>query len=173
MGIFTEFFAATPAELESMSLDWGPAPPPPRPVQQYTAGFLGFGRKPVGEPVTPEPYGPTLPCVQTSGILTTALGMLDQFVTGTLYDDLDAAGALDPTTSTDDANVIPLRRELRDGLAALPATRIGPLAREWGEDEELNWRGDFEDLEDLVRELVELARLAVSTGRELYLWVHL
>lgn len=124
------------------------------------------------------PLGPTLPAVQSKGILNTQLGMLDQFVTGTPHDELVEAGAIDAIArdnGEDGPWVFPVRTELRDGLAGLPERRIAEVARQWGEDEEIGATDeeDFVALEDLIGDLTELARTAVETQRDLYLWASL
>ncbi len=178
MGVLTDFFAATPKELADLSIEWGPVPPEPEPPKTK-GGFFGFGKKPAPVPDDPlEPYGPTLPAVQSKGILNTQLGMLDQFVTGTPYETLEETGAIDEIArdaGEDGPWVFPVRRELRDGLAALEPGRIPALARQWGEDEELaaTEPEEFEALEELVGELSDLARNASESGRDLYLWVSL
>ena len=177
MGVLTDFFAATPDELVSMAIEWGPTPPPPEPPKA-TGGFLGFGKK---QPVVDgplEPLGPTLPAVQSKGILNTQLGTLDQFVTGTPYETLEQSGAIDAVArdnGDDGPWVFPLRRELRDALASLPDSRIAEVAQQWGEDEEISATDpeDFAALRDLIRELTGLAQTAAETDRDLYLWASL
>src|SRR5512143_2182298 len=123
MSVLTDFFAATPEELDSMAIDWGPVPPPPQPPKAK-GGFLGFGKKQPVQDGPLEPLGPTLPAVQSKGILTTQLGTLDQFVTGTPYEELEQSGELHKIVRSSERKdgpcVFPLRRELRDGLANLP-----------------------------------------------------
>jgi hypothetical protein len=178
MGILTDFFAATPQELADLVIEWGPVPPEPEPPKAK-GGLFGFGKKPAPVPDGPlEPYGPTLPAVQAKGILNTQLGMLDQFVTGTSYAHLVEMGAIDALVR--DAGeqgpwVFPVRRELRDGLASLDAGRGRAIARQWGEDEELGATDpeEFAALETLVGDLSGLARSAVDTDRDLYLWASL
>lgn len=177
MGVLTDFFAATPDELASLAIEWGPMPPDPEPPKAR-GGFLGFGRKQPVEEAPLEPLGPTLPAVRSTGILNTQLGTLDQFVTGTPYATLEASGTIDAIVRDNGDEgpwVFPLRRELRDGLAALVEPRLGEVARQWGQDQEIG-ATDAEEvaaLRDLVGELTELARTAVATHRDLYLWASL
>ena len=177
MGVLTDFFAATPAELTSMSIEWGPVPPPPQPPKAK-GGFFGLGKKPEPEPGPMAPLGPTLPAVQAKGILNTQLGMLDQFVTGTPYETLEQMGVLDTIARDNGENgpwVFPIRREVRDALASLDGSRIREVARQWGEDEEMSASSpeDFEAITALVGELKELASTATQAGRDLYLWASL
>ena len=177
MGVLTDFFAATPDELDAMAIEWGPMPPPPEPPRAK-GGFLGFGKKPVVVDGPLEPLGPTLPAVRSKGILNTQLGTLDQFVTGTPYEELEDMGAIDAIArdgGDDGPWVFPLRRELRDALASLPEGRVRDIAQQWGEDEEIGATDaeDFAALRDLVADLTGLARTAVETGRDLFLWASL
>ena len=123
MSVVTDFFAATPDELASMAIDWGPMPPPPQPPKAK-GGLFGFGRKQPVQDGPLDPRGPTLPTVESTSILTTQLGTLDQFVTGTPYDELEQSGKLHDIVRSSERKdgpvVFPVRRELRDGLANLP-----------------------------------------------------
>src|SRR5207249_3704388 len=151
-----------------------PPPPPPK----AAGGFFGFGKKQPVQDAPLEPLGPTLPAVQSKGILNTQVGTLDQFVTGTPYETLEHAGAIVAIARDNGENgpwVFPLHRELRDALAALPDARIGEIARLWGEDEEIRATDadEFAALGELVRQLTGLARTAIQTNRDLYLWASL
>ena len=177
MGVLTDFFAATPQELADLAIEWGPVPPDPEPPKA-TGGFLGFGKKQPVQDGPLEPRGPTLPAVQSKGILDTQVGTLDQFVTGTPYETLEASGAIGKIVrdaGEDGPWVFPIRTELRDGLANLDPTRIPAIARSWGEDEEIAAADEeeFEALEALIADLVDLARTARESGRDLYLWASL
>ncbi len=44
MAVLTEYFAANQAELAALSIEWGPAPPPPQPPKAK-GGFLGLGKR--------------------------------------------------------------------------------------------------------------------------------
>jgi hypothetical protein len=177
MGVLTDFFAADPDELAAMAIAWGPMPPPPQ-APKPKGGLFGFGRKPVVQEAPLEPLGPTLPAVQSKGILNTQVGTLDQFVTGTPYETLEQSGAIDAIArdnGEDGPWVFPLRRELRDALAALPESGVAEIARRWGEDEEMSATGpeEFAALRDLINELRGLAATAVATDRDLFLWASL
>jgi hypothetical protein len=177
MGVLTDFFAANPDELAAMAIEWGPVPPPAQPPKPK-GGLFGFGRKPVVQDVPLPPLGPTLPAVQSKGILNTHLGVLDQFVTGTPYATLEASGVLDAIVrdnGRDGPWVFLVRRELRDALAGLAGGRIGEIAQQWGEDEEMGATGpdEFDALSELIQELASLAKTAVATDRDLYLWASL
>ncbi len=125
-----------------------------------------------------DPYGPTLPSIQVTGLLEIAAGMLDQYVTGTPYETIEEVGRIHHAVrdnGTDGPWVFPLRREFRDGLARLPPDRVAPVARQWGEDAEVHASGpdEFAALESFVRELIALAKTAETSDRDLYLWVSL
>jgi hypothetical protein len=177
MGVLTDFFAATPDELAALAIEWGPMPPPPEPPKAK-GGFLGFGKKQPVQDGPLEPLGPTLPTVQSKGILNTQLGTLDQFVTGTSYEALEQSGAIDAVVRQDGDDgpwVFPVRRELRDALVDLSHARVPEVARQWGEDEEIGATAgeEFAALRDLISDLRDLAKTAVSTDRDLYLWASL
>jgi CubicO group peptidase (beta-lactamase class C family) len=151
-----------------LSIEWGPMPPPPQPPKAK-GGLFGFGKKQTVQDVPLVPLGPTLPTVQSQGILNVQIGTLDQFVTGTPYDTLQQSGAIDAIArdgGRDGAVVFPLRRELRDGLANLPEARVAEVARQWGEDEEIGATDgeEFAALRDLVSDLTRLAQSAVAAG---------
>ena len=176
MSILSEFFAATASELEAMSLEWGPAPPPPQPPKA-SRGFFGFGRKSAVPEALAEPAGPTLPSVAASGILEIHVGILDKVVTGTPYDVLEQGGR--PTMVRDNGEdgpwVFPIRRELRDGLSHLDDGTSTAVAQRWADDEDVHARDEVEKraIQGLLDELRGLAATAVATNRDLFLWVSL
>ena len=177
MSVLTDFFAATPEELASLAIDWGPMPPPPQPPKPK-GGLFGFGKKQPVQDGPLEPLGPTLPTVESKGILTTQLGTLDQFVTGTPYNELESGDLHTIVRSSDRKDgpvVFGVRRELRDALASLPGARAQEVARQWGEDEEIGATDpeEFAALADLIGDLTGLAQDAVASGRDLYLWASL
>jgi hypothetical protein len=177
MSVLTDFFAATPDELAALAIEWGPAPPPPQ-AQKPKGGLFGFGKKQATPDAPLEPLGPTLPAVQATGILNTQLGALDQFVTGTPYETLEQDGVIDAIARDNGENgpwVFPVRSELRDALARLDDSRCSEIARRWGESEEIDATDpeDFAALEALLRGLTGLARSAIETNRDLYLWASL
>jgi hypothetical protein len=178
VSVLTNFFAATPDELNAMSIEWGPVPPPPESVQPRR-GFFGFGSRQAAERATPEPLGPTLEAVESTGIVSTQLGVLDEVATGTPYETLEQTGAIEAIVrdnGKDGPWVQPLRRELRDALAKVDGDgQATDIARRWGADEELaaTEPDEIEALEDLVRDLAVLARSAAGSGRDLYVWISL
>jgi hypothetical protein len=121
MGLLSDFFAATPQELNDLSIEWGPAGPPPAQPAKAKGGFFGFGRKSQEPPPAPEPPARLLPSVQSKGLTGIEVGTLDEFLTGTPYEEVDAGGLNDPVrdNGNDGPWVFRVRREMRDALAGL------------------------------------------------------
>jgi hypothetical protein len=105
------------------------------------------------------------------------VGTLDEFLTGTPYEEVDAGGLNDPVrdNGNDGPWVFRVRREMRDALAGLDDARRPEVVRRWAATEELHLssQDEVEGLDGLVRELQALARTASDSQRDLYLWVSL
>jgi hypothetical protein len=178
VGLLSDFFAATPDELQALSLDWGPQPPPPQPPKSKGSRLFGFGRKREPDPPAPmEPVGPTLPTVSSKGFTGIELGTLEQILTGTSYEQIADQGLLDTPRfkGKDGPWVMRVRPELARAIVALPPSGRAAVARQWAETDELKRGGSEIEpyLVDLLGELHSLATTATSTGRDLYLWMSL
>ena len=178
MGLLSDFFAATPEELEALSIDWGPQPPPPQPPTAKGGGLFGFGRKREPEPPTDlQPLGPTLPTVSSKGFTGIELGTLEQILTGTPYDEIAEKGLLDTPRfkGNDGPWVMAIRPELCRALLDLPAGRRADVAGAWAATDELRREGPGIEpyLVELLGDLQQLAATANETGRDLYLWISL
>jgi hypothetical protein len=178
MGLLSDFFAATPQELTDLDVQWGPMGAPPAPPSKAQGRFFGFGRK-QPEPAPVEEPRVSLPTVQSKGLTGIEVGTLDEFLTGTPYEELDAGGLNDPVRENDARGegpwVFRVRREMRDALVSLAAERKPEVVQQWAATEELqlSQRDDIEALSDLVSELQGLAKSAAASDRDLYLWVSL
>lgn len=178
MGLLSDFFAATPQELGDLDVRSGPMGAPPAPPPRAKRGLFGFGRKQVPPPPIEQPKV-SLPTVQSKGLTGIEVGTLDELLTGTAYEVLDAGGLNDPVRMNDVGDegpwVFRVRREMRDALANLAAERKTEVVQKWAATEELRLsrRDDIEALSGLVGALQELAKDAMASERDLYLWVSL
>ena len=192
MGVLTDFFAATTAELDGVSIEWGPVPPAagsgrPSASPPKSGGVFGFlRRRPAVPEPAPEPAAEpavaaeeaVLPNVQSKGILDTQVSALDTIITGTSYDELldaEATGQIVRDAGDEGPWIFAIRTELRDALAALPQSEVDRVGRAWAADEEIGATGDADvtAIVELTDELRALAITARSTGRDLYLWASL
>jgi hypothetical protein len=83
------------------------------------------------------------------------------------YDELIDRIAEGPEAASGEAGVLTVPSEVCDALAALGDVR--DVAQRWGRTDELaGW--EPESLEEVLRDLVPLARRASDEGRELWYW---
>ena len=87
--------------------------------------------------------------------------------------DLDRCNAAGPMMFAPDesgAAVVQVTDGFVRALAALPDERIAPVAAMWGPAEE--WGGDIapEELDEIVRDLRDLAREVRDPDQHLYVW---
>ncbi len=182
MGLLTNYFAATASELDGVSVEHGPFPPPPAPPAKPkgSGGLFGmFRSKPDPTPVIEEPPVPeaqSLPAFASKGIDGPRIALLDTLLTGVPFRDDDWVGAAMPAVrygGDDGPWIFALRPEFRDALVGLDTAAPG-LAARWAAD--TDWMGDTDPesvqaLRDFIADLRELARTAAGSRRDLYLWV--
>ena len=103
------------------------------------------------------------------------LATLDQVVTGRDALEWIRSGAPDSTiagSETDEHWVFRVYDHHRAVLESIRDDQIEDIARRWGATEELReWPP--QDVEEVLRDLVRLARTARETGQGLYCWVSL
>jgi hypothetical protein len=183
MGLLTDYFAATPAELDGVSVEDGPFPAPPAPPAKAkgSGGLFGlFRSKPDPAPVVeapPVPEAPSLPAFASKGIDAPRIALLDSLLTGVRFAEEDWDGpATTPVRDNGDDGpwIFGLRSEFRDAIARIDDEVAADLAARWAAD--TDWMGETDPesvaaLREFIGELRGLAKEAIESGRDLYVWV--
>ncbi len=183
MGLLTDYFAATSRELDAVSVENGPFPPPPAPPAKPkgSGGLFGmFRSKPEPAPVVeeaPAVEAPSLPAFSSKGIDAGRIALLDSLLTGVPFGEEDWNGpAMTPIRDAgeDGPWIFALRPAFRDAVAGIDDGAASGLAARWAVD--TDWMGDTDPesvraLRDFIGDLRELATTASQSGRDLYLWV--
>jgi hypothetical protein len=149
MGIFTDYFVATPERAVTLSAD-GPA-------DEDLPKLLLKG-------VDPAVLGSTL------WAIIEGAPVRDGFDVPFDLDRFDAAESFLDTPEEHTAEVVQVADGFVRALSALPDERVAPVAALWGTAEE--WGGSVEpgELEGLVCELRDLAREVRGPDQHLYVW---
>jgi hypothetical protein len=114
------------------------------------------------------PHG-RLPTVEAKGLTEVSLAALGETLDVGTYDDLVEQIAEGPQTESGEAGILTIPSDFRNKLGVVHD--LDPIAEQWSATEELRadgWRKP--DTLQVLRELTELARSAMSDGRELWYW---
>lgn len=110
--------------------------------------------------------------IERRGIDTAKIATLHCLLTGDQFD--MAIGAYEPIyVSGDGAVVLRLTDEVMERLVALDENALALVAEELAATEEYeieHW--DAEEVQAMVMELADLARLAEAQGQALFVWMH-
>ena len=110
--------------------------------------------------------------IERRGIDTAKIATLHCLLTGDEFE--EAIGAYEPVYVADEgAVVLRIADEVMERLATLDEDALDLVAGELAateEDELEQW--DAEDVQALVMDLADLARLADSQGQSLFVWMH-
>lgn len=190
MGVLTDFFAATPSDIERVLHGWR-LPPPPLAEPVTLQGVNPFTKEPVtirtrrdasrmpaeNPDADPSPRVESLPNVQCKGMLPDKLAIVYSALTGIAVDDaIDfiVCGALVGPPETG----VSVERMPADFTAALAAATDDDLAAaaQAIEDDEVENFGESagafaDDLADILVEVRALAQRCRTTGADLYVWM--
>lgn len=110
--------------------------------------------------------------IERRGIDTAKIVVLHCLLTGDEFE--QAVGAYEPVyVSEEGALVLRLADEAMERLATLDEDALSLVGEELAATEEYEMeQWDAEDVQALVMELGDLARLAESQGQALYVWMH-
>jgi hypothetical protein len=110
--------------------------------------------------------------IERRGIDTAKIATLHCLLTGDEFE--EAVGAYEPVYVADEgAVVLRLADEVMERLATLDEDALGLVAEELAATEEYELeQWDAEDVQALVMDLADLARLADSQGQALFVWMH-
>lgn len=110
--------------------------------------------------------------IERRGIDTAKIATLHCLLTGDEFE--RAVGAYEPVYATDEgAIVLRLADEVLERLATLDEDALELVAEELAATEEYEMeQWDAEEVQALVMELADLARLAESQGQSLFVWMH-
>ena len=110
--------------------------------------------------------------IERRGIDTAKIATLHCLLTGDEFD--EAVSAYEPIYVSDEgAVVLRLADEALQRLAALEEEALDLVAEELAATEEYEMeQWETEDVQALVMELADLARLAESQGQALFVWMH-
>jgi hypothetical protein len=143
MGILSDFFVAAPEQITEDR----------------------FRRGPAG----------TFPTVQSNRLTPVEMDELLRAVRRDHGDDTEPSRGAFPlalTCPSEEAWVIACPAELRDALAEAAEEDLRRYAARWAASEQLQFiRADEAQLRSLLRDLAELAGLAVARNESLYLWL--
>ncbi len=171
VGLLTDYFAATPSELEDLNLAVGPAGGPvPAPAAK---------RRLVGRGHNPQPpkskIARSFDAIQMRGLEpTVTMATLEELLTRSDSTQIIDTTDLTPVVEADSEHG-PWVFRLRPQLQAALAEHDGPLddlAERWARTEELQG-ARHEELGSFLADLVALARRAQARGAGLFCWVSL
>jgi hypothetical protein len=110
--------------------------------------------------------------IERRGIDTAKIATLHCLLTGDEFE--RAVGAYEPVYAADEgAIVLRLADEVLERLATLDEDALELVAEELAATEEYEMeQWDAEEVQALVMELADLARLAESQGQSLFVWMH-
>jgi len=110
--------------------------------------------------------------IERRGIDTAKIATLHCLLTGDEFE--QAVGAYEPVYATDEgAIVLRLADDVLERLATLDEDALELVAEELAATEEYEMeQWDAEEVQALVMELADLARLAESQGQSLFVWMH-
>jgi len=110
--------------------------------------------------------------IERRGIDTAKIATLHCLLTGDEFE--QAVGAYEPVYATDEgAVVLRLADEVLERLATLDEDALELVAEELAATEEYEMeQWEAEEVQALVMELADLARLAESQGQSLFVWMH-
>ncbi len=110
--------------------------------------------------------------IERRGIDTAKIATLHCLLTGDEFE--EAVSGYEPVYATEEgALVLRLADEAMERLATLDEDALELVAEELAATEEYEMEGwDSEEVQALVFELADLARLAESQGQSLFVWMH-
>ncbi len=110
--------------------------------------------------------------IERRGIDTAKIVMLHSLLTGDGFD--LAAGCYEPVyVSSEGAVVLRLADEVTEKLATLEEDALDQVAEELAATEEFEMEGwPGEEVQAMVLDLADLARLAEAQGQALFVWMH-
>ena len=110
--------------------------------------------------------------IERRGIDTAKIATLHCLLTGDEFE--EAVSGYEPVYATDEgAIVLRLADEVLERLATLEEDALELVAEELAATEEYEMeQWDAEEVQALVMELADLARLAESQGQSLFVWMH-
>jgi hypothetical protein len=186
MGILTDYFAATPSELEALDVLRGPVRAArvagsPQRVPATRPGFIGRIR---GE--KPKPARVEMPAVEVESDLDVvsskgidpevSMATLEEILTGVDALEIIREGGVDrvATGANETAGpwVFGLRPKVLEALSNLQSDELSGVAARWAATDELAG-SDPDVLAGLLADLQGLLTRAARTGRGVYCWVSL
>jgi hypothetical protein len=110
--------------------------------------------------------------IERRGIDTAKIATLHCLLTGDEF--VEAVSGYEPVYATDEGTIVlRLADEAMERLATLDEEALELVAGELAATEEYEMEGwDSEEVQALVFELADLARLAESQGQSLFVWMH-
>jgi hypothetical protein len=108
-----------------------------------------------------------LPTIEAKNLSEVTFATLGEIVGVGTYDDLVERATKGPQAESGEAGVLSVPSEIRDALAE--ADDLAPVTARWAATEELEgfWP---DELQDVLRDVSQLARNARAAGQELWYW---
>jgi hypothetical protein len=193
MGVLTDFFRATPAQLRASYKGWREplaTPMKQRRLNPFTKQMMEVNEwdpAPDVEVTDPGPISPPSPSIDLKGMSQIEVEMLCEVLLGEGHDAAESLYRPALIGPTDGPWLTEIPAALVNALSALSEDRIAPVARQWVElweadqatiasgprrDEE-GIRSDREAFEYALRMLHTFARETVAEGKVLYMWMSL
>jgi hypothetical protein len=190
MGVLTDFFRATPAQLRATYKGWREplaTPVKRRHLNPFTKQMMEVNEwdpSPDVEVTEPGPVGPPSPSIDLKGITQIELEMLCELLLGEGHHASEALYRPALIGPADGPWLTEVPSALVSELCALSGERTASVARRWvelwEEDQatitsgpqrsEERVRGDREAFQNALRMLHTFARETVAEGKVLYMW---
>ncbi len=114
------------------------------------------------------------PGIDVKGLDTVKFDTLQCILTGEDFDDICSQTDLVVQCSDEGPWVTTFSKTLLDALVELPDDRIPEIAAQWIETEEFQMdRWEIDGVQNVIRRMVETARQAAASGKELFVWMSL